>query len=223
MPYSTGMLTEGPGILGRFWQGLGLPSKLKYKKMILKNAGLRLYLCCVELVDHDQFSKEFALPDTFNTWFRITELHIWMCMVRLAREGKEGMFVRNKLMQFMWLDVDKRTRKLGDGTSFTSRREGILNIGAHFKATLFAYDEGLLSDDTVLAGALWRNFFEMDCKDVTHLENLVHYVRKQLQYLELQDSSSVIKDGLIKFLPLHGDEENVKRTKPILTEIYRRV
>jgi len=34
-------------------------------------------------------------------------------MVRLAREGKEGTFVRNKLMQFMWLDVDKRTRKLG--------------------------------------------------------------------------------------------------------------
>ena len=34
-------------------------------------------------------------------------------MVRLVREGKEGVFVRNKLMQFMWLDVDKRTRKLG--------------------------------------------------------------------------------------------------------------
>ena len=28
-----------------------------------------------------------------------------------------------------------------DGTSSTSRRDGVLNIGAHFKATLFAYDE----------------------------------------------------------------------------------
>ena len=44
-----------------------------------------------------------------------------------------------------------------------------------------------------------------------------------MHYLEMQDSSVVIKDGLIKFLPLLGDEEDVKRTKPILTEIYRRV
>ena len=40
-------------------------------------------------------------------------------MVRLVREAKEGVFVRNKLLQFMWLDVDKRTRKLGVRTVYT--------------------------------------------------------------------------------------------------------
>ena len=45
----------------------------------------------------------------------------------------------------------------------------------------------------------------------------------QMHYLEMQDSAVVIQDGLVKFLPLHGDEEDVTRTKPILTEIYRRV
>ena len=40
-------------------------------------------------------------------------------MVRLVREAKEGVFVRNKLLQFLWLDVDKRTRKLGVSTVCT--------------------------------------------------------------------------------------------------------
>ena len=52
--------------------------------------------------------------------------------------------------------------------------------------------QGLLSDDTVLAGALWRNFFEMDCADVEHIEKLVQYVRKQVSFVIL-DSKGLCK------------------------------
>ena len=40
--------------------------------------------------------------------------------------------------------------------------------------------QGLLEDDRVLAGALWRHFFDFECKDAEKLEKLVHYVHKQV-------------------------------------------
>jgi len=40
-----------------------------------------------------------------------------------------------------------------------------------------------MSDDIVLAGALWRNLFDKDCAHVVHLELMVQYVRKQVSSL----------------------------------------
>jgi len=33
-------------------------------------------------------------------------------MVRLAQEDKEGLVLRNYMLEFLWLDLDKKTRKL---------------------------------------------------------------------------------------------------------------
>lgn len=40
--------------------------------------------------------------------------------------------------------------------------------------------QGILSDDCVLAAALWRNLFNRQCDDPRQLELLVEYVRKQV-------------------------------------------
>lgn len=42
--------------------------------------------------------------------------------------------------------------------------------------------QGLMSHDRVLAGALWRAFFESRTADPILLEQMVHYVRKQVLY-----------------------------------------
>lgn len=218
--------TEAPGRHGMFakmWERLGFTGKMRYPKIKLRKSGLRLYLSCVELVDHDVFFKEFNLPDTFNSWFRITELHVWLGLVRLAQEGKEGKFVRNNLVEFMWEDLDKRSRKLGSLASSSRRRKGLSDIAEQFQAALFSYDEGALGDDMLLAGALWRTFFEMKLSNLEHLETLVEYIRKQLQHLDQQESQVVLGTGLISFLPLHGDLEDKARTKTILRTIINRV
>jgi hypothetical protein len=49
-----------------------------------------------------------------------------------------------------------------------------------FQAAVIGYDEGLLNDDTVLAGAVWRTLFQQHCSDLENLERLVHYIRKQV-------------------------------------------
>jgi cytochrome b pre-mRNA-processing protein 3 len=53
-------------------------------------------------------------------------------------------------------------------------------LGDQFQAAILTYDEGILSDDRVLASALWRRFFEKDCKDARTLEIMVRYVRRQV-------------------------------------------
>lgn len=212
------------GLLSSVFDKITFKIRMRYPKYLLRSSSLRLYLCCVELADHDLFLREFELPDTFNSWFRITELHVWLCMVRLAQEGKEGKFLRNNMLQFMWQDIEKKTKKLGErAASSSARREGIQALSEQFRAILFAYDEGLLSDDKALAGALWRNFFEKDCKDVAHLEKMVEYVRRQLCSVDKMESVVVLTSGLMIFSPLYETHEALERNKVILGQIMKRL
>jgi len=52
------------------------------------------------------------MPDTFYSWFLVTELHVWMLMVRTMAEGEEGRFVRNSIVEAMWEDVSTRAKRL---------------------------------------------------------------------------------------------------------------
>ena len=56
---------------------------------------------------------DFNMPDTFYSWFLITELHVWMLMVRFMAEGAYGKVVRNNIVDAMWTDVMVRVNKLG--------------------------------------------------------------------------------------------------------------
>lgn len=56
----------------------------------------------------------------------------------------------------------------------------ISELSEQLQASLIAYDEGILSDDTVLAGALWRRIYQYGPFEPVKLELLVEYVRKQV-------------------------------------------
>jgi cytochrome b pre-mRNA-processing protein 3 len=57
----------------------------------------------------------------------------------------------------------------------------IHELSQQFHAAIIGYDEGLLTDDVVLAGAVWRTFLQQNCSDPEHVECLVHYIRKQVR------------------------------------------
>lgn len=67
-------------------------------------------------INYLEFFKRFELPDTFNSWFLVTELHVWMLLVRAMAEGSEtgedGRFLRNCIVEAMWADVGTRAKKL---------------------------------------------------------------------------------------------------------------
>jgi cytochrome b pre-mRNA-processing protein 3 len=64
------------------------------------------------------------------------------------------------------------------------RRKQIQSLVDEFQASIFSYDEGLMSSDTVLAGAIWRNLFSQGDFDPRHLEVLVGYVRENIATLD---------------------------------------
>ena len=59
-------------------------------------------------------------------------------------------------------------------------RNQVEELSYQFNAAIIGYDEGILSDDKVLAAAIWRRFFQCEGKNPEHLETLVYYVRKQV-------------------------------------------
>lgn len=76
-----------------------------------------LYECVADNVNYAEFFLTFDLPDTFNSWFLVTEFHVWMLLMRVMNEGSEsgedGRFMRNCVVEAMWADVTQRARKLG--------------------------------------------------------------------------------------------------------------
>lgn len=64
--------------------------------------------------------------------------------------------------------------------NISAAKEQVMVLGDQFQAALVAYDEGLLSNDKVLASALWRRFFNRSCDKPERLETMVKYIRQQV-------------------------------------------
>lgn len=60
-------------------------------------------------------------------------------------------------------------------------RKQVTELSEQFQAALVAYDEGL-SDDRVLASAVWRRLFNLDKDtDAENIEKVVHFIRHQVR------------------------------------------
>lgn len=178
-----------PRIFEKLW------SKIQfyfYYKSKWRAAGFFLYEKVVDNINYEEFFREMSLPDTFNSWFIVTELHIWMLMVRAMDEGDDGRFIRNCIVAALWEDTRQKVKNIGMEHYYTAR-EQIHDLSEHFQAALLTYDEGLLGDDKVLASALWRRFFSKQCYDAEQLEHMVCYVRKQMHQFDNLSTADFLK------------------------------
>lgn len=132
------------------------------------------------------YYETLQMPQTFNQWYQITVLHVWILFVRLrclprayCREYQQ------KLVNRIFEDIDFRLRE--EIKIHSDRRVNMYkkDLSNQLRGSVFAYDEGFFSDDTVLAGAVWRNLFEGK-KDVdfAHIEQIVHYIRCQIYAMD---------------------------------------
>uniref|UniRef100_A0A1Y9H2M8 Ubiquinol-cytochrome c chaperone domain-containing protein n=1 Tax=Anopheles dirus TaxID=7168 RepID=A0A1Y9H2M8_9DIPT len=172
------------GFLKRFVKKMGW---IDNSSVRLRVSSCLLYESVVDHINYTEFFHDFDMPDTFNTWFLITELHVWMLLVRSMAEGAEkgaaGRFMRNCIVETMWNDVTTRAKQLTmDNPSVV--RPQIQQLSEQFQAALISYDEGISFDDKALAAALWRRFLGGRCEDYEKLDLLVGYVRKQVAMLD---------------------------------------
>lgn len=162
----------------QYWMGFSEVNIFK-----IRQSSIFLYEGCTDRLPYEKFFQQCQLEDTFFSFFLLLELHIWMCFVRSMRSGAEGRMLRNELTQRLWVDIDSRL-KLVEIHRSKKRKEIMEDLLYHLQAAMFSYDEGLLTDDKVLAGALWRNLFQKQQVDPRTLEMMVNYVRTQSEHLK---------------------------------------
>lgn len=83
------------------------------RKAVLTRSAKVMYECCVEGLDYGKFYEAAGMPDTFQSWFLINQLHVWMCLVRLKPEGKDGRYMYRRMVQIFWDDVEERMKVMG--------------------------------------------------------------------------------------------------------------
>lgn len=81
--------------------------------------------------------------------------------------------------------------------------ESLRELDKEFRGLIFAYEEGLLTDDRTLAAALWRNLiFDKSNTNPEILECLVKYVRQQVKEMDGTERDQLLSHGTMTILPL---------------------
>ncbi|XP_026540973.1 ubiquinol-cytochrome-c reductase complex assembly factor 1 isoform X3 [Notechis scutatus] len=209
---------EKVGTFTKIIEAMGFTGPLKYKKWKIRIAALRMYTCCVEKIDYEEFFNKLQIPDTFNSWFLVAQLHVWMCLVRMKQEGRTGKYMCYYIVYAMWEDAEQRGKVMGVNSLIL--RRSLRTLTEVFYASIFGYDEGILSDDHVLAAAIWRNLFETHCKDPRQLAMMVEYVRKQVQHLDAMSGEDLLLSGEVNWRPLvePNPQSIVKPVSPVYND-----
>lgn len=128
------------------------------------------------------YYNTLGLPQTFQQWYQISTLHMWMLFVRMrAMPRKYCREYQRKLVNGVFDDISVRLTRDVQITSERQINTYKKQFHDQLRGAVFSYDEGLYTNDAVLAAALWRNLFsgKKDI-DMSYLEQLVHYVRTQM-------------------------------------------
>ncbi|KAL5490880.1 hypothetical protein EMCRGX_G016073 [Ephydatia muelleri] len=171
-------------------------------KAVLSRSAKTLYENCIDKVDYENFFKVCAMPDSFQSWFLVAQLHLWLCMVRLKREGKDGDYMLKQMVAMFWNDVEARMKILGVNSGRTINR-GLRDLVHEFYGLVIAYDEGLLTDDRTMAAAVWRNLVsDKENTEPTQLALAVDYIRRQVKVMDEGDSELLLRKGQVQMYPL---------------------
>jgi len=88
--------------LRNWYENIGFVGLEKRK---LEIRSMKVYQETMESIQYSEFFDTFHMPNTFNSWFLITELHVWLLMVRAMAEGSDknadGCTIRNAILNAM--------------------------------------------------------------------------------------------------------------------------
>lgn len=137
--------------------------------------------------------NDSGLPPTFQTWFQITQLHLWMIMVRMRALPKNiGHHYQQQMTNHFFNDAEARLRvvyQIRDGRIIQTYMKDLL---LQWRGSVAAYDQALIESDSVLAAALWRNMYgARQDADLVCLDKMVEHVRINLKLLEAVSDAEI--------------------------------
>jgi len=110
----------------------------------------------------DFWYNQCGLPKSFQAWFQITNLHIYLLTVRFR--GLPSPIGRNftqELINHFFIDSEYRMQSPNYYNVKQQRavKAHMQDLLSQHHGSIMAFDEALINSDTVLASALWRNLF----------------------------------------------------------------
>jgi cytochrome b pre-mRNA-processing protein 3 len=105
--------------------------------------------------------KDCHLPTTYQTWFQVTNLHVWLLTVRYrALPPPHGKSFVQELINHFFLNVEDRMREvLGKKVSERIIRGYMKEMRDQWAGSTASYDLAMVSSDADFAAAIWRNIF----------------------------------------------------------------
>ncbi|ETN70722.1 Ubiquinol-cytochrome C chaperone [Necator americanus] len=141
----------------------------------------------------------FGLPDYMSSWYKLTLMHCWMVLMRMhvSLDAQAYLRLQRSMLSTMWFDVDNRLKIVGQelGQTLTSESDLKSMHGLHLQ-TFLEYDEGFLTDDRVLAGAVWRCLYVSRSCDPIHVLRTIAYMRATIAWLDTLDLKEIMVDGI---------------------------
>lgn len=102
--------------------------------------------------------KECALPASFQTWFQLTNLHIFLLLARFrALPSKEAHTYSQELINHFFIDTESRMRERFGVQTSRLVKGYMKDLHLQHRGSTVAYEEGLATDDIRLSAAVWRN------------------------------------------------------------------
>lgn len=121
-----------------------------------------LYDRCAERahIERDFWYGDCALPETYQTWFQITNLHVYLLLARFrAFDKAANKTYSQELINHFFIDAESRMRdRFGVQTSRLVKGY-MRDMHMQQRGSVLGYDEGLASGDATLAQAVWRNIW----------------------------------------------------------------
>ena len=106
----------------------------------LEASGVIFSSYCCQGVNVNDFFDYFDMPDTFYSWFLVTELHMWMVINRIMVSNRidDAEFVRQIMITSLWQDCQIRV-KLLDNIPMSERKETLTDISMEFQVSIHRF------------------------------------------------------------------------------------
>ncbi|KIJ49923.1 hypothetical protein M422DRAFT_44671 [Sphaerobolus stellatus SS14] len=137
--------------------GYGSPKQICHRQAQL------VYDVCSSVAtgpEKDFWYSGLFLPPTFQSWFAITTLHVWMTTVRLrALPPSHGRHFMTALVNVYFNDIEARLRPiLGRKAPERLVTQQMKAMREQWRGLGLSLDLALMTGDKDLGAAIWRNF-----------------------------------------------------------------
>ncbi|EPS38219.1 hypothetical protein H072_7971 [Dactylellina haptotyla CBS 200.50] len=139
--------------------------------------------------------EECGLVPCLRTWCSISNLHVWMLMVRIRHlepRARAKMWQQN-LINHYYFDIEELLTKRHMVSSNSRRQKTMKELYEGFRYMILTFDEALIRGDAWMAQAVWRCLYvSKEDMDMQKLAIITSYIRRILSGLEKLDEETIL-------------------------------